>query len=56
MMDSEQSGIDVDPLSCRKTIELVENNYHILTHSRRNIYELKKTLACSPNHGGNGTE
>jgi hypothetical protein len=26
MMDSEQSDIDVDPLSRRETIELVRNN------------------------------
>jgi transcriptional regulator with XRE-family HTH domain len=57
MMDSEQSDIDVDPLGCRKRIELVENNYHIPDPQvRRNIYELKKTLACSPKHGGNGIE
>ena len=57
MMNSEQSDIDVDPLSRRETIELVQNNYHIPDPQvRRNIYELKKTLACSPKHGGNGIE
>ena len=52
MMDSEQSDIDVDPLSRRETIELVQNNYHIPDpQARRDIYELNKTLARFPKHG-----
>ena len=57
MMDSEQSDIDVDPLSRRETIELVQNNYHIPDpQARCDIYELNKTLTRFPNTDANGTE
>ena len=52
MMDSEQSDIDVDPLSRRETIEFVRNDYNIPDlQARRDIHELNKTLARFPKHG-----